>query len=75
MSKDLYRARLGMPEINRIVSSGSCPTPAIGEVIDLSAALRLAGVDNPTIGLAQEQIQERSQDNWRRDRSLFQVST
>ncbi|MCC6417285.1 MAG: TolC family protein [Gemmataceae bacterium] len=32
--------------------------PASEEPIDLEAALRLAGVDNPTINLAREQIQE-----------------
>ena len=32
--------------------------PTLEETIDLGVALRLAGVDNPTINLAQEQIQE-----------------
>lgn len=44
------RVKVGTPTANAAAEPG--------ELIDLEAALRLAGVDNPTIGLAREQIQE-----------------
>ena len=34
------------------------PSPACVETIDLGVALRLAGVDNPTVNLAREQVRE-----------------
>lgn len=41
------------------VTAGRTPSPAISEnAIDLGVALRLAGVENPTINLAQERVRE-----------------
>ena len=47
------------------------PVPAVGQRIDLAAALRLAGAENPTIALAEEAVRARLAERMQARALLF----